>query len=75
MKLYNTVMQYFWLVAAIVIFVVTTYMCFTEGVYKWVFYYIFVAIALMMFFLKKWMVKRMEKHMAFLESQRNENKE
>jgi hypothetical protein len=29
----------------------------------------------MMFFFKKWMVKRMEKHMAFLESQRKENKE
>ncbi len=68
-------MQYFWLVAAIVIFIVTSYKCFTEGTYKWVFYYIFVVIALMMFFLKKWMVKRMEKHMAFLESQRNENKE
>lgn len=72
MKLYNTVMQYFWLVAAIGIFIVTSYKCYTEGVYKWVFYYIFVVIALMMFFLKKWMVKRMEKHMAFLEQQRNE---
>jgi uncharacterized membrane protein len=73
MKVYNTVMQYFWLLAAIVILVVTSYKCFTEGVYKWVFYYIFAGIALMMFFLKKWMVKRMEKHMAFLERQRNED--
>jgi cell division protein FtsW (lipid II flippase) len=64
-------MQYFWLAAAIIIFVLTTYMSIVEGLNKWVFYYVFVVIALLMFFMKKWMVKRMEKHMKFLEEQQN----
>lgn len=66
-------MLYFWLVAAIVIFLITSYMSFSEGLKKWGFYYIFVAIALMMFFFKKWMMNRMEKHLQFLEEQKNKD--
>lgn len=70
MQLYNKIMLYFWLFAAIVVFLITTYMSMTDGIKKWGFYYIFVVIALMMFVVKKWMMKRMEKHMQFLEEKK-----
>ncbi len=66
MRLYNTIMQYFWLSAGVIIFIITTYMSFTDGIAKWGFYYLFDAIAFGMFFFKRWMTKRMDKHMAFL---------
>lgn len=70
MQLYNKIMLYFWLFAAVVIFLITTYMSMTDGLKKWGFYYIFVAIALMMFVVKKWMMNRMEKHIQFLEEKK-----
>lgn len=63
-------MLYFWLVVAAAIFLFTTYMCITVGFKKWVWYYMFAAIAVMMFFFKKWMMKRMEKHIQYMEEQR-----
>ncbi len=59
----------FWLVIAIVMTLFVTYKGFTEGFQKWSFYYVFVIIAFLMFFVRKWMMKRMEKHMKFLEDQ------
>lgn len=64
-------MLYFWLAAAIIIFLVVSYMSYSEGIKKWGYYYIFVVTALMMFFVKKWMMNRMEKHLKFLEEKRN----
>jgi uncharacterized protein YacL len=72
MQLYNKIMLYFWLAAAVVIFVITTYQGFTVGFKKWSFYYIFVVVALFMFILKRWMMRRVEKHMRFLEEQKNQ---
>lgn len=69
MQTYNKIMLYFWLIVATVIFFAITYLCITDGWKKWVFYYIFVLTSLGMFFFKKWMMKRMEKHMAYLEEQ------
>ncbi len=66
MRLYNKIMLYFWLFASVVIFLVTTYMSITDGFKKWGFYYTFVAISLAMFFFKKWMTGRFDKHLAFL---------
>jgi preprotein translocase subunit YajC len=43
-------------------------MAFVEGYKKWVPFYVFALIALLMFFVKKWMMKRMEKHMEYLNS-------
>ena len=67
-------MLYFWLAAAIIIFIITSYMSYAEGIKKWGFYYIFVASALLMFLVKRWMMKRMEKHMAFMEEQKKNQK-
>lgn len=60
-------MLYFWLVVAVLIFLFVSYMSFTDGIKKWWPYYVFVLTSLGMFFFKKWMMKRMEKHLKFLE--------
>lgn len=70
MQLYNKIMLYFWLFAAIVVFLITTYFSLTDGIKKWGFYYVFAVIALMMFVVKKWMMNRMEKHIQFLEEKK-----
>lgn len=61
----------FWLAMAIVMFVAITYKCITENFISWAPYYAMVAIALMMYFVKKWMMKRMEKHIEFMENKKN----
>lgn len=66
MRLYNKIMEFFWLAAGSVIFLITTYMSITDGLAKWGFYYLFVAIAFGMYFFKRWMTKRMDKHLQFL---------
>lgn len=67
-------MTKFWLALAIVMFVVVTYKIITENFVSWAPYYGMVFIALMMYFVKKWMMKRMEKHMEYMENQKKENK-
>ncbi len=67
-------MLYFWLAAAIIIFIITSYMSYSEGIKKWGFYYIFVASALLMFIVKRWMMRRMEKHLNYLEEQKKNKK-
>jgi hypothetical protein len=74
MKTYNKLMLYFWLLMAVFLFIVVTYMAISEGFRKWAFYYVFAGIALLMFIVRKWMIKRMEKHMKYLEEQQAENK-
>jgi len=70
MQLYNKIMTYFWLAMAIVSFFVITYKGFMFGFKYWSVYYLFSVIALGMYFLKKWMIKRMNKHAAYLEEQK-----
>jgi flagellar biosynthesis protein FliQ len=69
MQLYNKIMLYFWLVVGIVSLIVVSFNCITVGVDKWGLYFSMPLIAFLMFFFKRWMMKRMEKHMKFLESQ------
>lgn len=73
MEVYNKIMLYFWLVAGILSFIGITIMGFIEGFELWVFYYIVSIICFFMFLTRKWMLKRMEKHMQFLEEQKKNN--
>lgn len=66
MDLYNKVMLYFWLMLSIVSAIITTYKGFVEGFDRWYFYYAVSVVAILMFFFKKWMVKRMQKHIEYL---------
>jgi bacteriorhodopsin len=67
-------MTYVWLIAGIAIFALTTVMSLTDDVRKWGFYYVFSFIAFLMFFMKRWMVKRMKKHLQFMQEQEIINK-
>lgn len=59
-----------WLLIAIVVFTITTYMCITDDYRQWMYYYAIVGIALVMYFVKRYMMKRMEKHLEFLEQEK-----
>lgn len=74
MNTYNKIMLYFWLAAAIIIFVFISYMSYTDGIKKWGFYYAFVITSLSMFFFKRWMMVRMEKHLKYMEEQKTAKK-
>ena len=74
MKTYNKIMLKFWLAIAIVLFFTITYLGFTEGFDKWAYYYVFVALTVVMYLMRKWMMKREEKHLQFLENQKEEQK-
>ena len=67
--MYNRIMRLFWLFSAGAIFLSVTYMSLMEGFNKWAYYYIFVLTSLGVYFLKTWMMKRMEKHLKFLEEE------
>ena len=71
MKIYNNFMLYFWLAMGIVTTVTVTYYGITEGFDRWYHFYLFAVIAFLMFFLRRTMLKRMEKHQKFLDDQAN----
>jgi uncharacterized membrane protein YcaP (DUF421 family) len=73
MNLYNKIMLKFWLIVAIVIPIVVTYLCITDSFKMWGSYYVFSIIALFMYFTRRWMMKRMEKHLQYLEEQKKSN--
>ena len=70
MKIYNKIMSYFWLFSAIAIFLIVTYMSFKEGFNIWSYYYVFVLTSLAVYFLKTWMMKRMDRHNEFLKEKK-----
>lgn len=69
MKTYNTIMLNLWLLIAIVLIVFITYKGFSEGFNRWGFMYIFAFVALSAYFMRRFMAKRVEKHMKYLEEQ------
>jgi len=62
-------MEWFWLSVGILIVIVVTYMCFTEEPGRWASYYGLSLFAFGTYFLRRYMRRRMEKHVAFLEEQ------
>ena len=71
MQMYNKIMLYFWLAISIFLFIAITYLGLTEGFKIWGYYYVTPALAFLMYLLRKWMMKRQEKHLAFLEEQKS----
>lgn len=63
-------MQIFWLVVSVLVIIAVTYKGFTEGFNRWVFYYIFALLALFVFFIRRYMMKRMIKHQEFMEKKK-----
>lgn len=70
MKLYNRIMELFWLAVGIIIVIMVTVMCLKESFSSWAVYYAFAFMALGTYFLRRYMRKRMEKHQAFLNNQK-----
>jgi Zn-dependent protease len=73
MQTYNKFMEKLWFIAAIALTIFVTVMCFREGFDRWVAYYIFPGIAFFYFFIRRYMHRRMLKHMQFLEKQKDSN--
>jgi hypothetical protein len=63
-------MRFFWLFASATIFLIVSYMSLKEGFNKWAYYYIFVLTSLGVYFLKTWMMKRMDRHNEFLKEKK-----
>lgn len=75
MRTYNKIMLYFWLFISVLLFIVITYMAISEGFKKWSFYYVFAFLALFAFLTRRWMMRRMEKHVQYMEEQKNSSEE
>ncbi len=70
MHTYNKIMTNFWLVMTLLIVAVVTYFGITEGFKRWNFYYLFAGLTLLMYIVRRWMLRRMEKHLDFLREQK-----
>ena len=69
MNKYNQLMLKFWLVVSIVLPLVITYFVITDGFKKWGQYYVLAIFTFLMYIVRRWMMKRMKKHLEFLEDQ------
>ena len=69
MNKYNQLMLKFWLVVSIVLPLVITYFVITDGFKKWGQYYVLAIFTFLMYIVRRWMMKRMQKHLEFLDDQ------
>ena len=65
-------MLYFWLVAAMLIFLVVTEMGLAHSWKMGCYDYLCAGLSLLMFLGRRWMMKRMERHIEFLEQQKKD---
>ncbi len=70
METYNKIMLYFWLAASILTTIIVTIMVFLEGFDRWSLYYVFAGMSALMYLFKRWMMKRMQRHIEYLEQQK-----
>jgi hypothetical protein len=68
---YNKIMEKLWLIITISITLLVTFMGIKEGFATWWFYYFFALMTFGTYTLRKFMRKRMEKHMAYLNEEAN----
>lgn len=74
MNKYNKLMLKFWLIVSILLPIIITYFVVTEGFKKWGSYYILAIFTFVMYIIRRYMMKRMEKHLEYLEEQRKAQK-
>jgi hypothetical protein len=60
-------MLYLWLMVTIVSAIIVTFKCISEGFERWYSYYVISVISFFMYIIRRWMMKRMEKHLEYLE--------
>ncbi len=61
-------MLYLWLVVAVGSILIITYKGIMEGFDRWYSYYVISGISFFMYIIRRWMMKRMEKHMEYLKN-------
>ena len=71
MNKYNKIMLYLWLTVAIASAIIITFKGISEGFERWYSYYIISAISFFMYIVRRWMIKRMEKHLEYLKNNSN----
>jgi hypothetical protein len=64
-------MLYLWLIVSIGSALIISYKGFTEGFERWYSYYVISGISFFMYIIRKWMMKRMEKHIEYLNKNSN----
>ncbi|PWH85932.1 hypothetical protein [Brumimicrobium oceani] len=69
METYNKIMQLFWLVVGVITIIAVTVLGFKDGFERWSSYYVFGFFAILLYFVRRYMMKRMEKHQQFLNEQ------
>lgn len=75
MNTYNKIMQWFWLAMTVVVLIITTINVVNIGFREWGMYYIFAGVTFGFYLIRKFMIKRMEKHQAYLNQKEEENKD
>lgn len=63
-----------WLLASIVLPIIITYKVMTESFKEWGAYYILAAFTFLIYLLRRFMMKRMEKHLQFLKEKSESEK-
>jgi SNF family Na+-dependent transporter len=71
MNKYNKFMVYLWLTVAIASAIIVTYKGISEGFERWYSYYVISGISFFMYIVRRWMIKRMEKHLEYLKNNSN----
>ncbi len=74
MERYNQIMLYFWLLVGVFGLVAVTYFGSVEGFSKWSYYYIFPGLAFAMFFMRRYMMRRMKRHIEYMEEQEKQKR-
>ncbi len=74
METYNKIMQMFWLIVGVVTIIAVTFLGFRDGFERWSSYYIFGFFAILLYLIRRFMMKRMIKHQEFLNEKKKEGK-
>ena len=64
-------MLYLWLTVAIASAIIVTFKGISEGFERWYSYYVISGISFFMYIVRRWMIKRMEKHLEYLKNNSN----
>lgn len=75
MEAYNKIMQIIWLILGFGIIILVTVMGLLQGFDRWAGYYWLAGIVLVFYFIRRFMLKRMEKHQEFLMKKEEEMKQ
>ena len=74
MNNYNKFMLKTWLVASIALPIIVTYLVIRDGFEKWGAYYILATFTFIIYLLRRYMMKRMEKHLQFIKDKEQAEK-